>query len=284
MTRSNHRARRLAAFMVLASLGGLSAHTASAASAPGTTPTTTPDTTVPDDTSAATSVETTEPLVIEGDPACTPYVGVTLAFSSETPDPEAIGTMLDELEGAIPEDIAEELPVMISAAREVLASEGADFAPFETPEFTAAQATVDPWMFEHCEFDQKFEVSTIEYGFDGMPEELPAGTTAILLTNEGAQMHEIAVLRRNDDVTESWMELLELPQEEAMTKASFVMGGFVPMTGSTTLVVADLEPGDYVALCFVPDGSMMPEGGEMTEGTGPPHFVEGMMHEFTVVD
>ena len=96
-------------------------------------------------------------------------------------------------------------------------------------------------------------------------------------------MHEITMLRRNDDTTESWMELLEMPEEEAMAKATFVAGGFVPMNGSTTLVVATLEPGDYAALCSIPTGSAMAEG-EMTEGTGPPHFVGGMLHEFTVTD
>ena len=270
MTRSIHRKQALAAVLVLT---GLAAPAMAAAATDDTTATTEP--TAPP--------ATFEPLVIEGDPACSPYVNITLALSSEAPDPEMMTETLDELDAAIPEDLEDPLPVMTGAAREVLASGGEDFSPFETEEFTAAQAEVDPWMFENCEFEQKLEVNTIEYGFDGLPEELEAGVTAILLTNNGAQMHEMAMLRRNEGVTESWQELLELPEEEAMTKATFVGAGFVPMTDSTTLVVADLEAGEYIALCFVPDGSMMHDG-EMTEGTGPPHFVEGMMQEFVVAD
>jgi hypothetical protein len=282
MTRSTHRKQGLAAALVLAGLAAPAMAAAATAGTDDTTPTTSAAT---EGTTGDTAVPPTfEPLEIEGDPACTPYVGVTQALSSEAPDPEAITEMLDELDAAIPEDLAESLPVMTGAAREVLASGGEDFGPFETPEFTEAQAAVDVWMFENCDFEQKLEVTTVEYGFDDLPEELEAGVTAILLTNDGAQMHEIAMLRRNEGVTESWEELLELPEEEAMSKAAFVGAGFVPMTGSTTLVVADLEPGDYAALCFVPVGSMMHEDGEMTEGTGPPHFVEGMMQEFTVVD
>jgi hypothetical protein len=41
--------------------------------------------------------------------------------------------------------------------------------------------------------------------------------------------------------------------------------------------VADLEPGDYAVVCFIPTGS----GGD-TEGDGPPHFTKGMVSYFEV--
>ena len=47
-------------------------------------------------------------------------------------------------------------------------------------------------------------------------------------------------------------------------------------------MVADLAPGEYIALCFIPVGTSMSHDGEFVEGTGAPHFTEGMQHEFTV--
>lgn len=279
MKRSTRRHAASTALLLMAGLSVPTAGVVTAAAGDDTTPTTEPAS--PADSAPPT---TTEPLVIDGDPACTPYVGVTQAFSSEAPDPEAITALLDELDAAVPDDVADEVPVMTEAARAVLASEGQDFSPFETPEFAEAQATVDTWMFENCEFDQKVEVTTIDTAFEGMPDELEGGVTAFLVTNEGDQMHELLMLRRLDGVTETWAELLEMPEEEAMAKTTVAGAGFVPMTGSVTLVVADLEAGDHLAICFVPGGSMMHEDGEMTEGTGPPHFVDGMIREFSVVD
>ena len=44
-----------------------------------------------------------------------------------------------------------------------------------------------------------------------------------------------------------------------------------PGEGGSTL--AELSAGDYAMICFIPVG-----GGE----DGPPHFTQGMIHEFTV--
>ncbi len=38
------------------------------------------------------------------------------------------------------------------------------------------------------------------------------------------------------------------------------------------------KTGNYAALCFIPVGTTSEE----TEGTGPPHFTEGMAAEFEV--
>ena len=48
------------------------------------------------------------------------------------------------------------------------------------------------------------------------------------------------------------------------------------MPGSTDYVVADLEPGNYVVLCFLPVGMKAMDG---PPPDGPPHFMEGMVAE-----
>jgi hypothetical protein len=61
--------------------------------------------------------------------------------------------------------------------------------------------------------------------------------------------------------------------------------GFVfapPSLGSWVKV--DLDPGRYVALCFIPVGTtpdMIQSGAPPAEDT-PAHFMEGMVTEFTV--
>ena len=74
---------------------------------------------------------------------CEPYLGVTAQLNDE-PDPATITPLLDAVDENAPDDLAEPLGVMTGVARQVL--EAGDFAPFETPEFVAAQGTVDPWM------------------------------------------------------------------------------------------------------------------------------------------
>ena len=212
---------------------------------------------------------------------CEPYLGVTEQFNTE-PDPATLGTLLDQVDEEAPEDLAESLSVMTGAARQVLDSGGEDFAAFETPEFAEAQGEVDPWMFENCDFDGTEEATATEYEFEGLPDEMDAGTTAILLTNEGEEAHELAIMRKKEGVTQSWDEILALPQEEGQALVDQVGGAFAPREGTKGLAVVELTEGEYVAACFVPTGTSMAADGAVTEGTGVPHFMGGMVHEFTV--
>jgi hypothetical protein len=78
-------------------------------------------------------------------------------------------------------------------------------------------------------------------------------------------------------VTETVEELLALPEEEVMTKTTMVAAtGAAP--GEDEHAIADLTTGTYAMLCFVPEGTTSEE----TEGHGQPHFMRGMVFEFTV--
>lgn len=217
--------------------------------------------------------------------ACKAYVDITIAMNGEPAgDPAAffektIAPLAEELDANKPEEIADSLSTMLAAVDEAKTK---GFDAFGTPEFSAAQGEVDPFMFENCEFDQKLEISAKEYAFEGIPAEVKAGRVGILLTNDGKEAHEIALMKRKDGVTEDWDAILALPQEEAQAKVDFTGGGFVPRSGSQSLVVLDFTAGEYVAVCFVPVGSTIGEDGTEHEGDGPPHMVQGMRQEFTV--
>lgn len=245
-----------------------------------------------DDTSGSTddtTVEATEGdsgaddggVQLTGDAEfCEAYTQITVLMNGE-PDPTALTELVTTVEENAPDAIAEPAGVMTGAVEQLLASGGEDYSALEAPEFAAAQSEVDPYVFENCEFDGTFAVTGEDFSFAGIPESVESGVVAILFANEGSEAHEIAIMRRNDGVEESFEELLALPEEEAMDKVTPVGGAFAPSTGSKALLVSELEPGDYMAICFVPTGTTI-DGTTVTEGSGDPHFVHGMHQEFTV--
>jgi uncharacterized cupredoxin-like copper-binding protein len=132
------------------------------------------------------------------------------------------------------------------------------------------------WAGENCDVET-VDVSAVDYGFEGLPDELPTGYTIVNFTNTGNEMHEMFALRYNDDTTETIDELFELPEEEAFSKITPVNAAFAPPGASNTVSWNLTEPGRYAIVCFIPVGSV-----DGAEGSGPPHFTQGMIQEFTV--
>lgn len=127
-------------------------------------------------------------------------------------------------------------------------------------------------------------VTAQDYFFEGLPTSVPADTS-LELYNAGVEIHELLVVRKNDGVTETWEELLALPEEEVMAKVS-ILGPLMAATEQLAESAITLEQeGEYLAICFIPQG--------MTEMPGPdtdpadlpdglPHFMLGMIQEFVV--
>ena len=111
------------------------------------------------------------------------------------------------------------------------------------------------------------------------------------LANIGEEVHEAAIIRLNDDVALTIEEIAALSMDEIF--ASGVTAGvafaFPEDIGST---VADLSPGRYIALCFLPEHADPEMMAQMTGPTiprrrlardfGPEHYTLGMIQEFTV--
>ncbi len=122
-----------------------------------------------------------------------------------------------------------------------------------------------------------------EMAFD-MPDTVPAGDHIWQIDNTGSLPHMMVVMQTNGPVTEEQvMNALELdmgssaatPVESGsagdLQSAQSVIDGATISNGHTQLVEADLEPGNYVALCFV-----------MGPGDIGLHAMEGMFKIFTV--
>ncbi len=107
-----------------------------------------------------------------------------------------------------------------------------------------------------------------EYKFDA-PKTVPSGKVAFEFENTGKEKHEMVVFMIKDD--SKVKELLAMPQKEA-GKHVEVVGGTGAKPGETAEkpLQEDLSPGRYVLLCFLPAPDKTP------------HFVKGMVHEFSV--
>ena len=129
------------------------------------------------------------------------------------------------------------------------------------------------------------EVVGVDYAFQGIPPTATVGTS-FSLRNEGQEAHELVLVRKNPDVTLSFDELLALPEDQALNQVAF-LGQVAANPGETAsgTVTAD-APGDYLAICFIPQGlTQLPEGSlgpDASLPAGAPHFTLGMRQEFTV--
>lgn len=218
---------------------------------------------------------------------CDAFVAVetTFADAPETDDPEQISSFLNDevlprvetVRENLPDDpeVADAVTTMADAVEDAAAG---DLSALQSPELQEAQAVVYPALDDICDL-QTVDVTAVDYAFEGVPETLEAGPTVFVMTNESeaGEAHEIGIARINEDVDQPVEEILQLPEEQVMEAVEFVNAVFTPEAGNVSGVVVDLTPGRYGYACFIPVGTV---GG--TEGSGPPHFVEGMVGEFTV--
>ena len=200
-------------------------------------------------------------------------MAIEIDESSPEADIVAAGEQLSPSMTAIvdnaPEDLADPAGELDAVVQALLDGDASTFnadATFATYSAFMADAGTS------CGFEQ-VDVTLVDYAFEGVPEELPAGPTTFSVTNASdAEMHEMVVFRVADGVTLSIEEVLELPEEESESMVVFGGAAFAP-PGETGATLVDLAPGEYAMACFIPVGS-----GE----EGAPHFTQGMVQEFTV--
>ena len=200
-------------------------------------------------------------------------IDAAMADYAATLDPQ-----LDTALSTAPDDIAPDVETLVGLVREGL--ESGDDASSDR-EYRAADESIDVYVADSCGYDT-IEVSAVDYSFQNLPTTFEAGRTSFAFTNDGAEIHEMVVVRINDDVTESLEELFAGPEEEVLTKVQFA-GVMFGAQGGTDTETIELTPGRYAAVCFIPVGTtdMTALEGEQ-EPSGPPHFTAGMQAEFTV--
>ena len=139
------------------------------------------------------------------------------------------------------------------------------------------------------------EVSGVDYGYEGLPETIPAGSEIVFTNDSAEEAHEFVALRLDDDDARTAQEILALPPEELGPLLADVSSVLVAAPDSPAILAegsATLdEPGRYVVMCLIPTGAdpddylaaaAEAEGGPPDVAGGPPHFVEGMWAELVV--
>lgn len=140
-------------------------------------------------------------------------------------------------------------------------------------------------------------VDGFDYGFANLPESVPAGTRLSLRNTATAELHEIAVFRLPDEVTEPLEELLQLPPDELGPILGEPRAVLLQVPGSDEVIAAVgdgvlTEPGRYAVMCFIPYGAdpfeYLAKAAESEGGPpqgvagGAPHFTYGMYAELEV--
>jgi hypothetical protein len=216
---------------------------------------------------------------------CDAVIEVDATFAAggpEGPDPAQLQTAFEQAQATAPADIAGDVDQLIALTQEAMSGAGIEGPP--PPEVEELDANIDEYLLANCELTE-VSVTGTEYAFEGLSEPIDAGQTAFTFTNDGGELHQLVLVRINDDVTESIEELAQLPEEEAFQKIE-VKGFAMAAPGESDQAFVDLEPGRYGGLCFLPVGST-PEAVAAAEESGeeieaPPHFTQGMLAEFTV--
>ncbi|MGI8592804.1 MAG: hypothetical protein ACR2ML_00250 [Solirubrobacteraceae bacterium] len=152
-----------------------------------------------------------------------------------------------------------------------------DTSFFMTPEFQAKTTRIDGYIYDNCD-GEKTEVKGPDYAFEGLEDSYPAGLRRFKLQNTGKEVHQMVILERKPGVTESFDQILKLPQSKAMSKVDDVAEASPVGPGKASYTSADLTKGEYIAVCFLSKGTTSLG----KEGKGPPHFVLGMKKEFKV--
>ena len=222
----------------------------------------------------------------EAEPAnaefCDGFHQLNLAFSDAPEDPaemeafvaESVTPNVEKIEGNEPEEIADAVAVMLAAVDTAVTS--GDTSALESEEVATAQGEVYPQLGELCDF-QTLDVTAIDYEYEGVPEKMEAGPTVVVLSNEAeAEPHEMGLVKLKEGVDIPLEEILSMPEEESGELIESFSGAFAA-AGTVSGTTVELNPGRWVYACFIPVGST----GE-SEGSGPPHFTEGMSGELAV--
>ena len=124
--------------------------------------------------------------------------------------------------------------------------------------------------------DNVLRVTEDDYSFD-IDDSVKAGTVTLDVENVGDELHMFGACALKDGKTEADVQtalkaddesaLGQVCEDESMIDS---LGGGLTPGGTLQVTANDLEAGNYVAICFLPDKD------------GKPHFAHGMVKGFTI--
>ncbi|MGH2617916.1 MAG: hypothetical protein ACRDJC_22025, partial [Thermomicrobiales bacterium] len=115
-------------------------------------------------------------------------------------------------------------------------------------------------------------VIAADFSFE-MPATIPGGFTRLTMQNDGEIDHHAMFMRVNDGSTLAELqEALTQPDLGQIFAVSQSLGGPEVGPGGRASVIADLEPGQYMVICVIP------------EADGTPHYMMGMQASLEVTE
>lgn len=147
---------------------------------------------------------------------------------------------------------------------------GGDAGGLFEPDAIAAVGTIQSTVAEECGHTA-VTVTAVDYTFEGIPAELPAGVTTFVMPNETTadEEHVMLVARVADGQTLTPEEFVADP-EGSFAKLELLGEAYAP-AGATGGVTLDLPAGEYLLICPVAH-----------DEASPPHFMLGMIAAVTV--
>jgi len=107
-------------------------------------------------------------------------------------------------------------------------------------------------------------ITASEYHLD-LPASIPAGLTRLTLKNEGTVLHHAMFMRVNEGSTLAELQAaLMAPDFGPIFAASTSLGGPEVDPGLQASTIVELQPGQYMVICVIPDAD------------GTPHYMMGM--------
>jgi hypothetical protein len=138
--------------------------------------------------------------------------------------------------------------------------------PSDFTMFTVTENDMEPMAAPQADVN----LALIDFGF-GVPGFISAGEKTWHVENVGDQWHEIAMIPLPEGISSvaDARAAMEAPDQPDIQPILF----WAPMSpGTEAWITLDLEPGNYLLLCFLPD----------LNGDFSPHMAHGMMQVFTV--
>ncbi|MEA2828960.1 MAG: hypothetical protein QOG43_3399 [Actinomycetota bacterium] len=185
-----------------------------------------------------------------------------------------VATAIAALVADAPDEIKDETEEIARQTKQF--RDEADPSVIDNDDFEKLTDTVDAYFQENCP-GTKATVEAVNYAYQGLPPTLPAGTVRIELKNTSDEAHEMLVLTRKPGVTETFDQLLGLPEDQIMAKVDFVNAESTN-PGQTGYLVGAFPVGDYLFLCSFGKGTTDDNDPKQEQ----PHFTLGMKQEVKV--
>jgi uncharacterized cupredoxin-like copper-binding protein len=207
----------------------------------------------------------------------------TLMEELDSQDGPPTNEQMEQVKEIAPDTVRDDAVFVADA---MIAADGNVGVVFSDPEIEEAFGRMEEHDAEHCGFDaggdeeeelatepiegaEVIQVTGIDFEFEGIPDEVPAGDVSFEFSNEGEAAHEMIVFKLGEDADlDELLASEEEPSDEDAQEVGFTWAR--PGEGGVYLNAEGLDAGTYAVVCFIPG----PEGKA--------HHELGMKQTFTV--